>query len=86
VDDEGKALRATRKYSQEVGQVLATEPGNSPKFQLTGDELYVRAVVTSSKPHPDPSFKDQRQQAWTQPVGWEERLSNAGKSTSAGGH
>jgi len=31
----------------------------------------VRAVVTSSAPAADPSFPDQKQQAWTQPVGWD---------------
>jgi len=61
---------ATRKYSGDVGQTLAAVEGLSPEFRLTGRELYVRAVVTSSQPHHDPSFKDQRQQAWTQPVGW----------------
>ncbi|MED5417894.1 MAG: hypothetical protein VYA27_04290 [Verrucomicrobiota bacterium] len=41
-----------------------------PVYRLRGDELYVRAVVTSSKDHPNPSFADQKEQAWTQPVGW----------------
>jgi hypothetical protein len=71
---EGKPIRATRIYSDDVGQILATVHGASPSFQLTGKELYVRAVITSTRPHHDPSFKDQRQQAWTQPVGWQERL------------
>jgi len=31
----------------------------------------VRAVVTSSMPPMDPSLKDQKQQGWTQPMGWE---------------
>lgn len=57
-------------YPPEVGKVLATVEGLSAEYQLTGKELYVRAVVTADKPHPDPSFKDQREQAWTQPVGW----------------
>jgi hypothetical protein len=54
-----------------VGQVLATTEGLSAKYTLTGKELYVRAIVTSSKAPIDPSFKVQKQQAWTQPVGWE---------------
>jgi hypothetical protein len=56
---------------------LKTVAGLAPRYELTGDELYVRAVVTSSKPPHDPSFKDQREQAWTQPVGWEEVLETA---------
>jgi hypothetical protein len=71
VDDEGQPLRATRVYSSDVGEVLAKVSGVSPEYQLKGDELYVRAVVTSTLPHRDPSFEEQRQQAWTQPVGWE---------------
>jgi hypothetical protein len=70
LDDAGQPVRATRLYSSEVGQVLASANGSSPEYRLKGDELYVRAVVTSSLPHVDPSFEGQRQQAWTQPVGW----------------
>ena len=70
VDGSGKPMRATRLYSKDVGAVLATSDSTDPSYTLTGNELYVRAVVTSSKPHVDPSFKDQKQQAWTQPVGY----------------
>jgi hypothetical protein len=83
VNKDGKPLRTTRKYSADVGQVFATAEGTSPTYQLTGQELYVRAVVTSSKPHPDPSFDAQREQAWTQPVGWQERLGEESKRVSA---
>jgi len=69
-DKAGKPIRGTRKYSPQVGKVLTTAEGTSPSYKLTGNELYVRAVVTSSKSHPNPSFKDQHEQAWTQPVGW----------------
>jgi hypothetical protein len=57
-----------------IGQVLSTVSGLQPVYQLTGKELYVRAVVTSSVSHADPSFEGQRKQAWTQPVGWEKWL------------
>jgi hypothetical protein len=80
VDGEGKPIRATREYSKDVGKVLAAVAGETPSYQLKGDELYVRAVVTSSKAHHDPSFKGQRQQAWTQPVGWQEQIKKAGVS------
>ena len=53
-----------------VGVVLATVTGDHPKYRLQGDELYVRAIVTSSTPHPNPSFDDQFEQAWSHPVGW----------------
>ena len=61
----------TRKETPEkIGEVLATVQGLEPAYRLQGDELYVRAVVTSSRAHPNASFKDQHEQAWTQPVGW----------------
>ena len=71
-DAEGNPIRASKKYSAEIGQVLATVEGPNPTYKLTGNELYVRAVVTSSQPHHDPSFENQHRQAWTQPVGWED--------------
>jgi hypothetical protein len=77
LDKDGKPRRTTRIYSDDIGQVLATAEGRLPSYKLTGEELYVRAVVISSKPHHDPSFADQHQQAWTQPVGWEERVSGS---------
>jgi hypothetical protein len=80
LDKQGKPIRTTRKYSDDIGMVLATAKGLTPSYQLTGSELYVRAVITSSKPHHDPSFKDQHQQAWTQPVGWQ-----AAPSDTSGG-
>jgi hypothetical protein len=83
VDANGKPLRTTRKYSSDVGEVFATVTGNTAVYQLKGDELYVRAVITSTKPHWNPSFKDQREQAWTQPVGWQERLGQEAKRVSA---
>lgn len=69
-DKEGNELIATRRYSADVGQVFAKVTGATATYKLTGKELYVRAVVTSSKPHQNPSFDKQTEQAWTQPVGW----------------
>ena len=74
LDKNGKPVRATRRYSVDVGKVLATAKGLNPQYKLTGKELYVRAVVTSSLPHRDPSYKNQKRQAWTQPAGWEKHL------------
>lgn len=58
----------------DIGVVLATAEGLTASYQLKGNELYVRALVTSDQPAANPSFKDQRMQAWIQPVGWERRL------------
>jgi len=67
----GQPARTSRRYSEEVGQILATVDGLRPRYELTGQELFVRAVVVSSRPPADPSFEGQKAQAWTQPVGWE---------------
>ena len=56
---------------QRIGQKVHSSNSLSPSYRMKGNELYVRAVVMSTQPHQDPSFKDQFQQAWTQPVGWE---------------
>ena len=71
MDKDGKPLPLTKRYSEDVGRVMATVEGTEPRYKLSGNELYVRAVVTSSEPPENPSFPDQRAQAWTQPVGWE---------------
>lgn len=61
----------TRKlYSDDVGKTLATLEGTEITWKPTGKELYFRASIVSSKPHPNPSFKDQTETAWTQPMGW----------------
>jgi hypothetical protein len=87
LNKDGKPFRTTRRYSHDVGKIFATVAGPTPSYQLTGKELYVRAVVNSSEAPDDPVFKDQRQQAWTQPVGWEDRVRSEGKNPaeSAGG-
>lgn len=69
-DKAGKPLRISKQYSEQIGQVLATTTGLKARYELTGKELYVRARITSSLPPADPSYKNQRAQAWTQPVGW----------------
>jgi hypothetical protein len=74
LDAEGNEVRATRRYSADVGRVLATAAGATARYRLTGRELWVRAVVTSSEAPANPVFEGQRAQAWTQPVGWEDRV------------
>ena len=66
----------TRIYSPDVGRTLAIVTGEKAVYELTGDELYVRAVVTSSVDHVNPSYDGQKKQAWTQPVGWEPRVNS----------
>lgn len=61
--------RPARKYSPEVGKVFSSTQDTNATYQLSGKELYVRAVVRSDKP--TPSVPGRTQEAWCQPVGWE---------------
>ncbi len=68
LDKNGKELPVTRIYSNEIGAVLKTTTGPTATYSFAGDELYVRARITSSKAHPNPSTVGESQRAWTQPV------------------
>ncbi|GAG36213.1 unnamed protein product, partial [marine sediment metagenome] len=70
VSYETKFIGTRRTTPEITGEVFATVSGNRAEYELTGDELYIRAVVTSSRSHANPSYEGQREQAWTQPVGW----------------
>ncbi len=78
LDAEGKELNTTRTYGQAIGAVLATVEGPLAQYTLTGTELYVRAVVTASRAHENPSFEGQREQAWTQPMAWRSNRAERG--------
>jgi hypothetical protein len=65
-DRDGKPV--TGIYSEEIGKVVAETYDLEPSYRLTGKELYVRARVVSSKPHPNPFEKGDVETAWTQPV------------------
>ena len=68
IDEQGKNLHTTRRYSEEVGATLNSAQANQATYRFVGDEIYVRARVTSSAPHPNPSEPGDRKQAWIQPV------------------
>lgn len=68
LDKDGQELPVTRAYSPEIGKVVAESTDPKPVYKLTGNELYVRAKVVSSKPHPNPYAKGDVEVAWTQPV------------------
>jgi hypothetical protein len=74
LDEAGKELHATRQYSPEIGQVLARVEGLEASYGLSGDELYVRATISSSQPPDRPVYEGQKRQAWTQPIGWKKWL------------
>lgn len=52
----------------EVGEVLACTNALKPKYKIKGDELYVRARITSSRKHPNPFAEGDYEMAWVQPV------------------
>ncbi len=74
--DDAADLGGTLDLTQ-VGQTLQVSQGTSAVYRCTGEELYVRCVVTANHPPENPSFPEQRAQAWTQPVGWEAVLDAA---------
>lgn len=67
-DAQGAALRATLRYGEEIGRVLATVEGASARYVLTGEELYVRAKVVSTRPKVHAHFEGETEAAWIQPV------------------
>ena len=57
-------------FPENIGEVLHEAEGTEATYQLQDDELYVRAVIIASEVVERPVWKDQKQRAWTQPVGW----------------
>jgi hypothetical protein len=68
LDKNGKEMSVTRKYSNELGMVLKKTEGTEASYQFQGDEYYVRAKITSTKRHANPSFDGEVEQAWIQPA------------------
>jgi len=67
-EKDGKETPVTGEYSADIGKVVSTSTDARPAYTFTGDELYVRAKVTSSKPHPNPYAKGDVEVTWVQPV------------------
>lgn len=65
---DGTPLDVTRNYSADVGKVVAESDSLEPSYKLTGNELYVRAKVISTRKHPNPYEKGDVEVAWTQPA------------------
>ena len=57
-----------RRYSPDIGVVLSEQTGLHARYALTGDELYVRATVLSSRPKTDVGRPQEFETAWTQPL------------------
>ncbi len=70
INSDGNILEnTTLTYSHEIGQVLSFGNSLNPKYTFTGDELYVRAIITSTADHTDPNSGQLfgKQKAWIQP-------------------
>ena len=80
LDKDGNELAVTQSYSEDVGKLLSKTTDHVATYRLQGDELYVRAVVTSNQSPENPAFDGQFQQAWTQPVGWRKWLDKVDKA------
>ena len=63
----GAKMRVTHQYSADVGTVLATVQGARALYRFKGDEIYVRAKVTSSKRVVNPRGYPEFESAWVQP-------------------
>jgi hypothetical protein len=63
-----KLGRISDRYSDDIGVVLETVHGTQARYELKGDELYVRARVTASARHPHGHRMGDLQMAWTQPL------------------
>ena len=71
VSAKGEPVRATQRYSDQIGETFAVVVGNHAEYTARGDELYVRAVVQSSKKIANPYRKGETASAWIQP--WQPR-------------
>lgn len=64
----GQPLRVTHRYSADIGAVLKQVKGSAASYTLKGDEIYVRARITSSKLKANPYAEGEFEMAWVQPV------------------
>ncbi|MFN8854333.1 MAG: hypothetical protein ACK50P_02140 [Planctomycetaceae bacterium] len=65
---DGKEIWTTRRYSDKIGQVLHTVKGTRGEYRFGPEDLYVRAVITSDRLHPNPSSPGEFERAWAQPA------------------
>ena len=70
IDFVGTKRNQDTPSAEQIGIVFSAQEGATATYQLKDDDLYVRAVITSTEKHPNPSYEGQFEKAWTQPVGW----------------
>lgn len=68
VGPDDKPLNITHQYSEDIGKVVETITGTEAVYRFTGQEMYVRAKVISTKACRNPYAPGDVETAWTQPV------------------
>ncbi|QDT96533.1 CehA/McbA family metallohydrolase domain-containing protein [Gimesia aquarii] len=68
LDKRGHEVHATKRYSKKIGANLKTVKGPTAKYDFNGNEIYVRALIRSSKLHPNPAQTGEIERAWIQPM------------------
>ena len=68
MDSLGHERTGNRRYSDSIGATLKTVVGPKAVYDFRGDELYVRARITSSRRHPNSAIAGETERAWTQPI------------------
>lgn len=68
VEPEGGTPRPSRRYHTSIGEVLHTTTDPNAYYAFDGDEIYVRARVTSNKLQDNPVQEGDFEMVWTQPV------------------
>lgn len=67
-DDPEQLETLTRVYSSDVGKVLKSVEGTEGSYEFDGTELYIRALIMSSRLHPNSTQVGSFERAWVQPV------------------
>jgi len=65
---DGDWDHTVKVYSDRIGEVFKEVEATVASYTLTGDELYVRATVTSDKPKENYTDPGEMETAWVQPV------------------
>ena len=63
-----RAADGERRSQRQYGAVLAEVVGAEARYELQGDELYVRAVIFSDRLKENPYREGEVEKAWTQPI------------------
>ena len=67
-DSEEHDHKIVYSYSKDIGRVLKSIKGTSASYQLSGNEIYVRARVISTTMQDNPYATGDKEMAWTQPI------------------